>query len=104
MIGCHGYNNSFPEMQAYLVAHGPAFKKGYVIPENAVFNNLDVYPLLCHLLGIQARPNNGTLEHSLDLLMPTGSTGHSFRSVPILEPRSDKFEIFLVKEIAYLRL
>ncbi|CAG0895677.1 unnamed protein product [Darwinula stevensoni] len=76
MIGVHGYNNSFPEMQANLIAHGPAFKKGYVFPEDFVFNNIDVYPLLCHLLGIQARPNNGTLEHSLDFLMPTG---HGFR-------------------------
>ncbi|CAG0902346.1 unnamed protein product, partial [Darwinula stevensoni] len=76
MIGVHGYNNSFPEMQAYLIAHGPAFKNGYVSSDNAVFNNLDVYPLLCHLLGIQARPNNGTLEHSLNFLKTTGSTGH----------------------------
>ncbi|CAG0899341.1 unnamed protein product [Darwinula stevensoni] len=82
MIGVHGYNNSFPEMQAYFVAHGPAFKKGYVSPEDLVFNNIDVYPLLCHLLGIQARPNNGTLEHSLDFLVPTG---HSVRSVSELD-------------------
>ncbi|CAG0896347.1 unnamed protein product [Darwinula stevensoni] len=79
MIGVHGYNNSFPEMQAYFVAYGPAFKQGYVSPEDFVFNNIDVYPLLCHLLGIQARPNNGTLEHSLDFLVPTSSTGHSVR-------------------------
>ncbi|CAG0896349.1 unnamed protein product [Darwinula stevensoni] len=71
--GMHGYNNSFPELQTYMMAHGPAFKKGYESPEGAVFDNVDIYPLLCHLLGIQARPNNGTLEHSLDLLLPTSS-------------------------------
>ncbi|CAG0892027.1 unnamed protein product [Darwinula stevensoni] len=67
--GVHGYNNSFPEMQAYFIAHGPAFKKGYETPKGAVVDSVDVYPLICHLLGIQPRPNNGTLEHSMEFLL-----------------------------------
>ena len=36
-------------MRALFVAHGPAFKRGLRVPE---FDNVDVYPLLAHLLDI----------------------------------------------------
>ncbi len=56
--GEHGYDNDDPNMRALFVAHGPAFKRGYVIPE---FDNVDVYPLLTHILGIPAAPNDGSI-------------------------------------------
>ena len=54
--GEHGYDNDDPKMRALFIAHGPDFKRGLVVPE---FDNVDVYPLLAHLLGIHARPNDG---------------------------------------------
>ena len=54
--GEHGYDNDAPEMRALFVAHGPAFKQGLSVPE---FDNVNVYPLLTHLLGIPAAPNDG---------------------------------------------
>jgi predicted AlkP superfamily pyrophosphatase or phosphodiesterase len=64
-LGDHGYDNAAPEMRALFVAHGPAFVAGTVLKE---FPNVDVYPLLAHLLGIQPRPNDGSLEPLLPAL------------------------------------
>jgi predicted AlkP superfamily pyrophosphatase or phosphodiesterase len=55
-VGEHGYDNDDPAMRALFVAHGPDFKRGLVVPE---FDNVDVYPLLTHLLGIHPQPNDG---------------------------------------------
>jgi predicted AlkP superfamily pyrophosphatase or phosphodiesterase len=54
--GEHGYDNDDPRMRALFVAHGPAFRRGLVAPE---FDNVDVYPLLMHVLGLQPQPNDG---------------------------------------------
>ena len=55
-LGEHGYDNDDPAMRALFVAHGPAFKKGLRIRE---FDNVDVYPLLAHLLAIRPAANDG---------------------------------------------
>jgi predicted AlkP superfamily pyrophosphatase or phosphodiesterase len=54
--GEHGYDNDDPEMRAMFVARGPDFRRGLVVPE---FDNVDVYPLLAHLLHLQPQPNDG---------------------------------------------
>lgn len=54
--GDHGYDNDDPNMRALFIAHGPAFRRGLVVPE---FDNVDVYPLLAHLLGIRPARNDG---------------------------------------------
>jgi predicted AlkP superfamily pyrophosphatase or phosphodiesterase len=54
--GEHGYDNDDPEMRALFVAHGPDFRRGLVVPE---FDNVDVYPLLAHLLHLRPQPNDG---------------------------------------------
>ncbi|MGH8124147.1 MAG: alkaline phosphatase family protein, partial [Rudaea sp.] len=54
--GEHGYDNDDPKMQALFVAHGPAFKRGLAVPE---FDNVNVYLLLTHILGIQPATNDG---------------------------------------------
>lgn len=56
--GDHGYDNDDPNMRALFIAHGPAFKRGLVVPE---FDNVDVYPLLARLLGIAPQPNDGDI-------------------------------------------
>ncbi|HEV7489530.1 MAG TPA: ectonucleotide pyrophosphatase/phosphodiesterase [Rhodanobacteraceae bacterium] len=55
-LGEHGYDNDDPAMRALFVAHGPAFKKGLRVAE---FDNVDVYPLLAHLLAITPAANDG---------------------------------------------
>ena len=66
-IGEHGYDNADPRMQALFVAHGPAFRVGARVP---AFPNVDVYPLMAHLLGLPAQPNDGNYEQVEDMLVP----------------------------------
>lgn len=66
-LGNHGYDNADPLMRALFVAHGPAFRHGLVVPE---FSNVDVYPLMAHLLGITLQKNDGDYATVRDMLEP----------------------------------
>lgn len=66
-IGEHGYDNADPRMRALFVAHGPAFQAGLRFPE---FPNVDVYPLMTHLLGVPADRNDGDYEQVKGMLKP----------------------------------
>ena len=65
--GSHGYDPALPSMRATFIAHGPAFRKGVVIP---AFDNVDVYPLMTRLLDIPARANDGDIAPLLPALLP----------------------------------
>jgi len=67
-LGEHGYDNDDPAMRALFVAHGPSFKKGLVVPE---FENVDIYPLMTHLLGIKEQPNDGDFNAVESMLTST---------------------------------
>ncbi|KEF58366.1 ectonucleotide pyrophosphatase/phosphodiesterase family member 1/3 [Exophiala aquamarina CBS 119918] len=59
--GLHGYDHEHPLMRAIFVARGPAF------PHKAnsrveVFQNIEVYNIVCDALGMAPHPNNGTLR------------------------------------------
>ncbi|XP_013379843.2 LOW QUALITY PROTEIN: ectonucleotide pyrophosphatase/phosphodiesterase family member 5-like [Lingula anatina] len=70
--GSHGYNNSFPDMHPYFIAHGPAFKEGFVSEE---FNSVDIYSLMCALLEIKpSNPVNGSLDKVKHLLRGVNSS------------------------------
>ena len=64
-LGEHGYDNDDPAMRALFVAHGPAFKRGLRVAE---FDNVDVYPLLAHLLAIRPAPSDGDYAAVADML------------------------------------
>ncbi|KAG8580016.1 hypothetical protein GDO81_007085 [Engystomops pustulosus] len=64
-LGNHGYNNSLRSMHPFLAAHGPAFHKNVKI--NTI-NSVDIYPMMCTILGLQPEPNNGTLSSTKCLL------------------------------------
>ena len=66
-LGNHGYDNADPLMRALFVAHGPAFRQGLVVPE---FPNVDVYPLMTHLLGIGPAANDGDYRAVEGMLDP----------------------------------
>ncbi|NUO72276.1 MAG: alkaline phosphatase family protein [Frateuria sp.] len=66
-LGEHGYDNASPLMQALFVAHGPAFRSGVTA---ASFPNVDVYPLMTHLLGVPAQPGDGDYHAVEDMLVP----------------------------------
>jgi predicted AlkP superfamily pyrophosphatase or phosphodiesterase len=67
--GTHGYDPvAAPEMGALFLAAGPAFRRGYRQP---AFDNVDVQPLLMHLLGLAQTPGvDGDLGHLQGGLVP----------------------------------
>jgi predicted AlkP superfamily pyrophosphatase or phosphodiesterase len=62
----HGYDNAARSMQATFIAAGPDFRQGAVVPP---FQNIHVYELLCHLLGLAPAPNDGSLDSVRVLLL-----------------------------------
>uniref|UniRef100_A0A8C1PQK7 Ectonucleotide pyrophosphatase/phosphodiesterase 1 n=1 Tax=Cyprinus carpio TaxID=7962 RepID=A0A8C1PQK7_CYPCA len=63
--GFHGSDNIFKNMQAIFVGYGPGINSKMTVPP---FENIELYNLLCDLLGIPPAPNNGThgsLNHLL---------------------------------------
>lgn len=61
----HGYDNALASMRASFLAMGPAFRRGVTVPP---FQNIHVYALLCHVLGIAPAANDGSLD-SVRLLL-----------------------------------
>ena len=63
--GSHGYDPADPSMRALFIAQGPAFRQGVEI---APFDNVDVYPLLAKLIGIEPKANDGHIAPLLPAL------------------------------------
>ncbi|WP_129136470.1 ectonucleotide pyrophosphatase/phosphodiesterase [Luteimonas sp. YGD11-2] len=63
--GSHGYDPAAPEMRAVFIAHGPAFRSGTELPG---FDNVDVYPLLARLLGVEPAEHDGDARTLLPAL------------------------------------
>ncbi|XP_035168481.1 ectonucleotide pyrophosphatase/phosphodiesterase family member 7 [Oxyura jamaicensis] len=61
--GEHGFDNEAMNMKTIFRAVGPAFKQGLLAEP---FESVNVYALLCELLGIVPEPHDG----SLDVLRP----------------------------------
>jgi predicted AlkP superfamily pyrophosphatase or phosphodiesterase len=66
-LGEHGYDNAAPQMRALFVAHGPAFRDGVTV---ASFPNVDVYPLMAHLLDLPPAANDGDYDQVKGMLKP----------------------------------
>ena len=58
--GAHGYENTNTDMHAIFYAIGPAFKKGEACP---TFDNIDIYPLIAHILRLKPAEVDGKLEN-----------------------------------------
>jgi predicted AlkP superfamily pyrophosphatase or phosphodiesterase len=56
--GAHGFDPYHKDMAAIFIANGPMIAKHYRLEP---FDNVDVYDLMMHLLGLKAEPNDGTL-------------------------------------------
>jgi alkaline phosphatase D len=57
--GSHGFPpHEVPQMKAIFFAEGPDIKAGVKLPS---FDNIDVYPFVAHLLGLDAPPIDGEL-------------------------------------------
>jgi len=57
--GTHGYDNDWRAMHAIFYAAGPTFKQDYKQP---VFENVDLYSLIAHILNLKPAPTDGNLK------------------------------------------
>lgn len=57
--GAHGFDNANQEMQATFIAHGRAFRKKRTVKP---FANVEVYNMMCKILGLKPAPNDGDLN------------------------------------------
>ncbi len=63
--GAHGYDNELESMRAMFVGHGKAFKKRKIVDP---FPNIDVYNVMCKILGLTPAPNDGNFERVRGML------------------------------------
>ena len=63
--GTHGYDNSNSDMHNVFYAEGPAFKSGYKM---GAFENVNIYPLITHILDLDPAPIDGDLDIVKDML------------------------------------
>jgi len=63
--GSHGFDPGLESMRAIFIASGPAFGQGLTIPS---FENVNLQPLLLHLLGLPAMHTDGELTPLLPAL------------------------------------
>ncbi|XP_044155396.1 ectonucleotide pyrophosphatase/phosphodiesterase family member 7 [Bufo gargarizans] len=64
--GEHGFDNDVMDMKTIFRAVGPSFKKGLIVEP---FESVNVYALMCELLGITPEPHDGDLEVTKNMLL-----------------------------------
>uniref|UniRef100_A0A8D3DK92 SMB domain-containing protein n=1 Tax=Scophthalmus maximus TaxID=52904 RepID=A0A8D3DK92_SCOMX len=64
-FGDHGFDNKITSMRTIFMGHGPSFKFQKSVPE---FDNIELYNVMCDLLGLKPAPNNGTHGSLNDML------------------------------------
>ncbi|KAK3083955.1 hypothetical protein FSP39_005964 [Pinctada imbricata] len=65
MVGLHGFDNVHRDMRAMFAATGPAFNENKVIEP---IKNIELYQVMCLILGINPAPHNGTWSNVKDML------------------------------------
>jgi predicted AlkP superfamily pyrophosphatase or phosphodiesterase len=63
--GAHGYDNRLESMRATFIAQGAAFKKATVVEP---FENIQIYNLMCKILGLTPAKNDGDFEKVKEML------------------------------------
>lgn len=74
--GDHGFSNQEMDMKMIFRAFGPDFKKNFLAEP---FDSVNIYPLMCKLLGVDPAPNNGSLGSTQDMLVDVLNPGKMVR-------------------------
>jgi len=64
--GAHGFDPASPDMQVIFYAYGPDFKQNY---RSKGFFNVDIYPLLAHLLEVNPEKIDGEFSRVENILV-----------------------------------
>ncbi|XP_038144222.1 ectonucleotide pyrophosphatase/phosphodiesterase family member 7-like [Cyprinodon tularosa] len=64
--GEHGFDNQVMDMKPFFRAVGPAFRRNLLV---GPFETVNIYPLMCHILGIQPDVNDGHLNATQHMLV-----------------------------------
>ncbi|KAG5443154.1 Ectonucleotide pyrophosphatase/phosphodiesterase member 3 [Clonorchis sinensis] len=64
--GIHGYSPEFADMNPFLIASGPSFRKHEVVDQVYA---IDIYTLMCWLLRVRPSANNGSLDRIANSLL-----------------------------------
>ena len=87
-VGKHGWDPRYaPLMYPFFLAAGPAFKQGLRNAEP--FHIVDIYPLMCHILGLEPAPNNGSLSKTVHIL--SSPPVQNVTSPPELPPKPSNY-------------
>ncbi|XP_030262389.1 ectonucleotide pyrophosphatase/phosphodiesterase family member 7-like [Sparus aurata] len=69
--GEHGYDNQEMDMKPFFRAVGPAFHRNLQV---GPFETVNIYPLMCHILGIKPEVNDGNLNVVRHMLATSEAT------------------------------
>ncbi|XP_071949206.1 venom phosphodiesterase-like [Antedon mediterranea] len=96
--GTHGYDNLDVSMEALFFAIGPAFKKEFEVEP---FENIELYNLMCEVIGVMPAPNNGTFGSLHSILKKTKiviAPDYSKITIPIECPYPTDYEQRLAED------
>nr|XP_015306550.1 PREDICTED: ectonucleotide pyrophosphatase/phosphodiesterase family member 6 isoform X2 [Macaca fascicularis] len=69
--GWHGYDNELMDMRGIFLAFGPDFKSNF---RAAPIRSVDVYNVMCNVVGITPLPNNGSWSRVMCMLKGRAGT------------------------------
>ncbi|AAF44374.1 alkaline phosphodiesterase [Fowlpox virus] len=85
--GFHGSDNSFQDMTAVFLGYGPAFLDDVRVP---IFDNIELYNMMCEILGINPANNNGTVGSLNNILRNSRYTHVSSLDIITIESECDR--------------
>uniref|UniRef100_A0A667XU24 Ectonucleotide pyrophosphatase/phosphodiesterase 2 n=1 Tax=Myripristis murdjan TaxID=586833 RepID=A0A667XU24_9TELE len=91
-FGDHGFDNKITSMRTIFMGHGPNFKFQKEVP---AFENIELYNVMCDLLGLTPVPNNGTHGSLNDMLRQPPFQPSMPEEVTPPSPASDPEFLFL---------
>ena len=66
-LGAHGYSPREKDMQVVFIASGPSFQEG-ILSSDVLFQNVDIYPMLAHILQLTPVNTDGILKKSQSII------------------------------------
>ena len=84
--GEHGYSNLVKDMNAGFFAFGPCFKKGLTVN---MIRTVDLYSLMCKIIGITPKKNDGSFDKIKKLLDDNKCFGRTSDAKHLIIDKSD---------------